>query len=74
MYCLVYSQIDVDRRFRGECCVHHQSDDRPDDGGSTTSEKSVDIYLTTRQYIVEDSELRWAVSFSFPRQLVPKRK
>jgi hypothetical protein len=36
----------VDRRFRGACCLHHQGD-----------ETSVDIYLTTRQYIPEDSEL-----------------
>jgi hypothetical protein len=28
---LPHSQIDVDQRFRGACCLHHQGDD----GGST---------------------------------------
>jgi hypothetical protein len=49
------SQTDVDRRFRGKCCLHHQGD-RPDET-VRTSETSVNISLTTRQYIVEDSEL-----------------
>jgi hypothetical protein len=43
MYCRV-----VNRCFRGVCCLHHQG----------TFETSVDIRLTTRQYIPEDSELR----------------
>jgi hypothetical protein len=28
------SQVDVDRRFRGAYCFHHQGYGRPDDGGS----------------------------------------
>jgi hypothetical protein len=28
-----YSLVEVDRRFNGAFCLHHQSDDRPDDGG-----------------------------------------
>jgi hypothetical protein len=28
------SLVEVYRRFRGPCCLHHQGDDRPDDGGS----------------------------------------
>jgi hypothetical protein len=27
--------VVVDRRFRSVYCLHHQDDDRPDDGGST---------------------------------------
>jgi hypothetical protein len=40
------SQIDVDRRFRGLMME-----------AARTSEKSVDIDLTTQQYIPEDSEV-----------------
>jgi hypothetical protein len=40
------SQVDVDGRFRGAYCLHHQ--------GSETSDN---IYLTTRKYISEDSKL-----------------
>jgi hypothetical protein len=40
------SEIDVDRRFGGAYCLHHQDDD-----AARTSETSVNIYLTTRQYI-----------------------
>jgi hypothetical protein len=29
------SHVEVDRRFRGAYCLHHQGDDGPDDGGST---------------------------------------
>jgi hypothetical protein len=36
------SHIEVDRRFRGEYCFHHQGDDRN---------------VTTRRYIPEDSKL-----------------
>jgi hypothetical protein len=42
---LPYSQVDVDRRFR----VVMEA--------VCTSEMSVDIYLTTRQYILEGSNL-----------------
>jgi hypothetical protein len=48
---LLCSHRDVDGRFRGACCLHHQADDR------RTSETSVDISVTTRQYIPGDSEL-----------------
>jgi hypothetical protein len=47
------SQIDVDRRLRCACCLHHQGDTE----AARTSETSVDIDLTTWQYIPEDSEL-----------------
>jgi hypothetical protein len=43
------SQVD-DKRFRRAYCFHHQ------DGGSTHLETSVNINLTTRQYISEDSK------------------
>jgi hypothetical protein len=54
------SQIDVDRRFRGACCLAPLK--RPIFRAlmmeaACTSETSVDIDLTTRQYIPEDSEL-----------------
>jgi hypothetical protein len=29
------SLVEVDRRFRGAYCLHHQGDEGPDDGGST---------------------------------------
>jgi hypothetical protein len=50
------SQIDVDRRFRGACCLHHQ-------GAERTSETSIDIDLTTWQYIPEDFELHVSITF-----------
>jgi hypothetical protein len=28
------SLVEVYQRSRGPCCLHHQRDDRPDDGGS----------------------------------------
>jgi hypothetical protein len=28
------SLVDVYRRFRGNCCLHHQGDESPYDGGS----------------------------------------
>jgi hypothetical protein len=28
------SLVEVYQRFRGPCCVHHQGDDHPEDGGS----------------------------------------
>jgi hypothetical protein len=40
---------EVYRRFRGACC--------PDDGGSSTSETSVNFYPTTRRNNPEDSHL-----------------
>jgi hypothetical protein len=64
------SQIDVDRRFRGAWCLHHQ-----DDEGALmmkearTSETSVEIYLTTRQYIPDDSELQTFSVFAITKYL-----
>jgi hypothetical protein len=40
------SQIDVERRFRGAWCLHHQGYESSQ--VPRTSETSVDIYLTTR--------------------------
>jgi hypothetical protein len=45
-------KIIVDRRFRGACCLHHQGNE-----AARKCETSVDIYLTTRQYIPEDSKI-----------------
>jgi hypothetical protein len=55
---LTCSQIDVDRRFRGVCCLRHQGDE-PALMAETasTSETSVYICLTKRQYIPEHCEL-----------------
>jgi hypothetical protein len=49
---LPYSQIDVDRRFRDTCCLHHQGALMME--AARTSETSVDIYLTAWQYIAVD--------------------
>jgi hypothetical protein len=29
-----YSLVEFYQRFRGPCCLHHQGNERPDDGGS----------------------------------------
>jgi hypothetical protein len=42
------SLVEIDRRFRGASCLHHQGDQRPDDAGSSTS---VSFYQTTRRNI-----------------------
>jgi hypothetical protein len=47
------SEVDVDRCFRGKYCLHHLGDE-----AVCTSETSVNIYLTTRQYIPENSKLQ----------------
>jgi hypothetical protein len=54
------SLVDVYKRFRGSCCLHHQGD-----GllialmmeAARTSETLVNIYQTTRRYNPEDSHL-----------------
>jgi hypothetical protein len=45
------SQIDLDRRFRGSYCIISAMKE-----AVRTSETSANIYLTTWQYIPEDSE------------------
>jgi hypothetical protein len=37
------SLVEVYQRFRGPCCLHHQGDHRPDDGGS----KKTAIFVLT---------------------------
>jgi hypothetical protein len=45
---LTCSQIDVDRRFRGLCCLHRQGDERPDVmEAARISETSIEIDLRT---------------------------
>jgi hypothetical protein len=45
--------VEVYQRFRGPCCLYHQSDE-----AARTSETSVNFYQTTRRYNPEDSHLR----------------
>jgi hypothetical protein len=49
------SQVDVDRRFRGAYCLHHQGVALIMEA-VCTSETSININLTTRHYIPEDSK------------------
>jgi hypothetical protein len=49
------SLIEVYRRFRGTCCLHHQGTHRPDDVGNTSL---VNYYQTTGRYNPEDSHLQ----------------
>jgi DNA topoisomerase VI subunit B len=51
------SQVDVDRRFRGAYCLHHQGALMIE--AVRTTETSVNIYSTTRQHIPEDSKLHY---------------
>jgi hypothetical protein len=52
------SLVEVYRRFRGPCCLHHQGDECAlmMEAASTT-EMSVNFYQTTRRNIPEDSHL-----------------
>jgi hypothetical protein len=51
-------QIDVDRRFRGAYCLHDKGDEIALMMEAVrTSETSVNINLTTRRYIPEESKL-----------------
>jgi hypothetical protein len=45
--------VEVYRRFRGACCLHHQGDE-----AASTSATSVDLYQTTWRNNPEDSRLR----------------
>jgi hypothetical protein len=47
------SVIEVYRRFRGSYYLHH----RPDDGGTSISEISENVYQTTRRNNPEDSHV-----------------
>jgi hypothetical protein len=47
------SQVVVYRHFSGTCCLHTQGDE----GGSNTSETSVNVYQTTRRNNPEHSYL-----------------
>jgi hypothetical protein len=38
-----YSLVEVDRRFRGACCLHNQGDDDDDDNGGSKS-KAVPLH------------------------------
>jgi hypothetical protein len=53
------SHVEVDRRFRGAYCLHHQDDqgDHRLDDEVLTSETSVNFNATKRCYIPEDSKL-----------------
>jgi hypothetical protein len=50
------SQLDVDQRFKGAYCLHHQGDGLIMEE-VRTSETLVNINLTARQYMPEDSKL-----------------
>jgi hypothetical protein len=54
------SMVEVYRRFRGSCCLHHQGDDVSYlmMEAASTSETSVNFYQTTRRNNPEDSHLR----------------
>jgi hypothetical protein len=59
------SHVEVDRRFRGAYCLHHQGDSVIVliMEAVRTSETSVNFNLNTRRYIPEDSKLRSEVQF-----------
>jgi hypothetical protein len=46
--------VEIDWRFRGAYCLHHQGDD----GAVSTAEPSVNYYQATRRNIPEDSHLQ----------------
>jgi hypothetical protein len=54
------SLVEVNRRYTGTYCLHHEGDH--DDEGSI-SETSVNFYQTTRPNIPEDSHLHGYVHF-----------
>jgi hypothetical protein len=51
------SHAEVDQRFRGAYCLHHQDDEALMMESVRTSETSVNFNMTTRRYIPEDSKL-----------------
>jgi hypothetical protein len=48
-----FSVVEVYRRFRGACCLHHQGDDEAE----STSEMPVNSYQITWRNIPKDSHL-----------------
>jgi hypothetical protein len=53
------SLIEIDRRFRGTCSLHHQRDDEGlEMEAISTSETSVNFSETARRNILEDSHLQ----------------
>jgi hypothetical protein len=64
------SLVDVYRRFRDTCCLHHQGDELWSRWvialtmeAASTSETSVNFYRTTRRYNPDDSHLQVTISF-----------
>jgi hypothetical protein len=51
------SLVEVYQRFRGACCLQHQSDHRLVMEAADTPETSVNFYQTTRCNNPEDSHL-----------------
>jgi hypothetical protein len=52
------SLVEVYRRFRGPCCLHHQGDESLIMEAASTPETSVNVYQTTRHNNPEDSHLK----------------
>jgi hypothetical protein len=57
------SHIELDRRFRGAYCLHHQGGDRIE--AVRTPETSVHFNMTTRRYVPGDSKLNNLVSYLY---------
>jgi hypothetical protein len=63
-----YSLIEIYRRFKGACCLHHQSlilmiiALMMETSG--TSEMALNFYQTTRRSIPEDSHLQGYMPFT----------
>jgi hypothetical protein len=51
------SLVEVYRRFRGACFLHHQGDELTE--AESTSETSVNFYQTTRRNIPSQSSSYW---------------
>jgi hypothetical protein len=60
---VTYSLVEVYERFRGPCCLYHQSDESPlciafKMEAARTSGTLVNFYQTTWRYNPENSQLR----------------